>query len=217
MTAVLVMGTGKCGSSAVAGALRRLGVWMGDEFVEGRYYPVYEDAEMAGAVERIIRARVEDVALAGNPFEGLVEARRERPVWGFKYPRLIWAIPWLLDLLDDVRIIVVSRNRADTIASCSRSYGLSEERANAWYDCVSGAIGEFVSDWCGPALQVQYETLLKDRRGEVGRLAEFVFGGEVELERIEAAVESIARQSRKSANQQMHKKGSREQGAGSRE
>ena len=194
MTAVLVIGTGHCGTSAVAGALCEMGVWMGERFGPSRRYPVYEDAEMAEVVEQVIEACVLDLPLAGNPFVPLVRARERRPLWGFKYPHLVWTLDWLLDILDDVRIVVVDRNEAGTIASCRRSCRLSQERAKAWYDCVCAAIERFVAGYPGAVLRVQYEELVEDPRREITRLAGFVFDGEtVAEERLERAVELIRR------------------------
>lgn len=186
---VLVLGTGQCGSSAVAGALRELGVWMGDEFVDVRPYPTWEDAEMARVVERIIEG---DVAVNVNPFVELVEERREREVWGFKYPRLVWVIWWLLPLLDNVRLVVAERGRDETLASFRRVYRCDGERAGAWFDYVKRDVEEVVRKWEGPVLRVRYEDLVDDPGREVERLAEFTVG-EVGPARIEAAVASIRR------------------------
>lgn len=188
---VLVLGTGKCGSSAVAGALVHLGVWMGDRFVEGVFvhgqrYPVYEDAEMVEATETVIASE----QLICNPFEALVEARRGLPVWGFKYPRLVWAVDLLMPLLDGVRVVIVSRDREETIASCRRCYGLSERRGNLWYDVMTSEIEWFLDTYVSPVLRVQYEKLLEDPREETRRLCEFV-GGDVQG--LTAAMESIRR------------------------
>jgi len=76
-----------------------------------------------------------------------------------------------------VRVVWVSRNRRDVVASCRRSYGLSQQRADVWYDQVAGEIGQFVEEWPGPVLPMRYEDLLEDPRGEIVRLAEFVGGG----------------------------------------
>lgn len=192
---LIVMGTGRCGTSAVAGILHHLGVHMGDKLrppaianPEGKF----ED-EAFLPMNRLVADTPIPPRTRQTFYQEYVGNRNEKKVWGLKDPWLAWTFHFLLPFLDDVRVIVARRPREECIVSSMRSYGPSREAAVAWYDAVHGALQERLGAYRGPLLQVEFADLLADPGSVVKRIVRFAFDGlpAPTQEELDAAVEHI--------------------------
>lgn len=173
---ILVLGTGRSGTSAVAGALHKLGVHMGDAFVDAdRANPhgTYEDREVFDATRRVLAGQA-----GPEVYAPLVRARAARhALWGLKDPALCHVAQHILPLLDEARVVVAKRGRADTINSYMRAYRAGRAHAERWYEAVITATAARLLEFGGPVLEVAWEELLDDPEEGVRRLMHFAFEG----------------------------------------
>lgn len=127
---ILVVGPGRCGSSAVARVLHeRMGVSMGKVFPVGdEYNPegYYEDSEFKFHNQAFLDGRMRFPEF-WERIGHLIRQRREP--WGLKDPRLCYLLPFYLSLIPDAKIIRCRRPLADIQASMKRCYGWEGEEA----------------------------------------------------------------------------------------
>ena len=174
---ILVLGTGRSGTSAVGGVLYYLGVWMGDGFVgrdQTNPWGTFEDAELFYITRQMKSGIVRPEAYAGQ-----IARRNERPLWGWKDPGLVWTLDHALPYFEDVRAVFVHRPRGECIQSAKRAYNWDNAKAEAWYDSVE----EMLLSWAS-MLAEQYKTLhmawsgvLEEPKAAVKTLAEFAYEG----------------------------------------
>lgn len=118
MSPVLVLGTGRSGTSVVARVLHeRLGVSMGERL------PGPSGANPRGAYEDLAFREIHIDHLAGRLSRQVLEARIEEliaarePPWGLKDPRLCHLLDVYLPRLPDAELVVCDRQ----IDACARS------------------------------------------------------------------------------------------------
>jgi hypothetical protein len=202
MTAVIVLGMHRSGTSLVASTLDALGVHMGDHLLmagkSGKAH--YEDWDFINLNTDILKAAGGQWDKPPNPHHlldvepqfrseiaHLLEKKNERELWGWKDPRTSLTI-WLYRLhLWGVRYVVVQRNESDTITSlCKRG----KNDRDFWREaCLRywRSLSAFLQDriYC----VVEYEELVNQEtaRSAVERIAEWVGGDDIDatLERIE--------------------------------
>jgi hypothetical protein len=159
--AILVLGMHRSGTSAMAGALARLGVPLGESLIDGaednptgffehreivsahdelglRYGRTWDDPRPAAPDLHTESARA---ALAEAMGDVLARDFGDAPLWALKDPRMCRFLPAWLDLLDaggiDFRCLLTLRAPADVAASLSERNGFSEEKSAAlWLDHV---------------------------------------------------------------------------------
>ena len=167
---VMVLGTGRSGTSMVAGALHALGVNMGKEFVEDKnnQWGSFEDREFFEMTREVIKGR--------GDYAPLIAEREEQEIWGIKDPALAHTAPALLPMLYDPRIIVVHRSRRDTVNSCMKAYLIGRTEAERWHDELATAVAAALLSYRGPVLDVWFEDILEDPTTAVSKIAEFVLG-----------------------------------------
>lgn len=152
---IVVLGVPRSGTSMVAGMLRSLGIFMGEN-VKPR---THEDLEI------LWRPRKE--------IEGVVLRRNEsREVWGWKDPHAARYIREIVDSLVSPMFIRVNRKPSDCARSdCRRNrratMAVATER-NRRYSKVYAK-----SESWGPTLRVQYERAIADPSVAAARIAEF--------------------------------------------
>ena len=129
---ILVLGTGRCGTSVVAKILHNNGVNMGKMFLDEQHgntpQPLnedtnYEDSEFLDMHMRHVKMR--------EPFRVF---EREEP-FGLKDPNMP-SHPELMQKYLDMkpRIILCTRDKNDTIKSFIKTYGYSREKATGIYN-----------------------------------------------------------------------------------
>ncbi len=174
---LVVLGTARGGTSAVAGALDRLGVFTG-ALSAG---PVFEDVNLANAIEnggeREIRSVIEDYDSA-------------HPVWAFKRPRLLYHVQDVHTLFRKPVYIVVFR---DVFAAAQRtriSGGVDIFRTMDKLLADNERIIDFLETARPCALLVSYEKLMASPALLVDALIELL-PGKVEDGARQAAIDFI--------------------------
>jgi len=176
---ILVLGTGESGTSGVAAILDALGVYMGSEFIPPRRDkpPTYENAEFFHVTRRILAGE-------GTPadYEPLIAANRERPIWGLKDPALVHTLPRLLPRIeragDDVRFVVVRRDRERCINSFMRSELCGRKNAEKWYEQVGARLMLRLFERPDvPTLTIEFDDMVGDPQATAGRIQAFAFEG----------------------------------------
>lgn len=143
MDPVIVVTTGRAGSSVLAGMLDKLGVFMGDSLVPAdRNNPLghWEDRAFKrlnlGVVqEKIPASRLKDEAAQ-------LGARRSanRDRWGFKVPSTAQVLTHYLDVFPSARYIWARRPRGEVIESMQNAYGWDASQAAQIHDARFQAI-----------------------------------------------------------------------------
>jgi hypothetical protein len=197
--AIIVLCLPRTGSSAVAGALHRMGVDMG----EGHMQPAdplnergyYEDTRwqnasklMAGYGKSLTPPRELGAAPARIVHMAL-DAVGGKPIWGFKSPRAAFTLPLLLPDIQarghDVRIVAVEREygavRASMKDHSDREWGGKrrltmrgiETLLENWRIALDGTLSA-----CDvPQYTVHYEAMLANTRPALAALEVFAFAG----------------------------------------
>lgn len=182
---VIILGVARGGTSMVAGALNKLGVYMGDAINE----VVFEDLTLSRAVERRDELQV----------RAIIDDRNKRfRVWGWKRPS---SIDYISDLESEFRnpvyvvvfrdiFSIANRNRLsmsiDVVSNMRRSLGEYLK------------IIEFLEKSTAPCILVSYDKAITNKEGFVRHLARFV--GITNEALLPAAIESIQPASAKYLN-----------------
>lgn len=194
---VIVVGTGRCGTSAVAGVLQRLGIFMGNTFVPPN------DSNVRGTYEDVEFQYLDDLFLKGNCSEdawydtviGLIESRMSTVgVWGWKTPTLTDLLAFYTKLLPKAHYLMVERDIEATIESCIKAYGWNKEFAKRIVLRRSESIHHYI---CSPkdkdAVVLNFnelitapETVINDMLSWLGR-----FGVSPHASQVQAAIRSI--------------------------
>ena len=175
---ILVLGTGRSGTSAVGGVLYKLGVWMGDTFVgrdQTNPWGTFEDAELFAVTRQVMSG-----GLSPEAYKAQIERRNQRPVWGWKDPGLVWTLEHALPHFEDVRAVFVHRNSGRCIMSARRAYNWTKEQAENWYDTTEDQLLAWLTDLeeAGvPVLQLEWRAIKAYPEGAVKELAAFAYEG----------------------------------------
>lgn len=153
---VIVLGTPRGGTSAVAGLIHRMGIAMGDNLPNN-----YEDPDF-----RISnREKIPNV---------ISERNENHSKWGFKCPNAVTYLPELVDSLVNPVLIVVDR---DAVASLKR---VMRRRDDPAMDVLISLLkrkvdnAKFVKSTSWPTLYVSYEKLINNRQSLIKEVAEFL-------------------------------------------
>ena len=175
---VLVLGTGRSGTSAVGGMLYKLGVWMGDGFVArdaSNPWGTYEDAELF-YITRQMRSGI----LKPEAYKPQIERRNERPVWGWKDPGLVWTLQNALPYFEDVRAVFVHRPTGGCIQSARKAYNWTKDQAEKWYDSTFDQLSAWMTELEErgvPVLHLQWWDVLENPKAAIKELAAFAYDG----------------------------------------
>ena len=182
--AILVLGTGRCGSSAVAQVLHRLGCVMGAEFPPPKPlsdpHGVWEDAALSQLTEAIMHGEAKVEHYIGP----LKERADLYGVWGFKYPRTVYfahhIIRFLQEMGVEVRVIHTMRQPWACINSAMRAYHIGRHKAEEWYSDVSARAAARIME-CDlggiPVHRVWFDNLVADPERRVREIMAFAFEG----------------------------------------
>lgn len=177
---ILVCGIGASGTSAVAGALHKMGVPMGHEAHMGQHpagFGLYEDAEFYGAFTRATSTHL----------WRLLQEHAQEPIFGIKNTLAFKSLGWLPIILGfkgwDLRIVAVHRALMDSARGreegrCPPGMMYSREDARRW---ALTAMHEYTKALLPidkrSLYNVQYEWMIRDPVTEVTALAAFTFEG----------------------------------------
>jgi len=192
----LVLSAQRSGSSAVAGALHRLGVDMGEGHLQ-----VADILNPSGYVEDLRVARInKSVAGSGyevrwgevkprhvNLYRAWIEKRATAPIWGAKQPRFVFTFnsiaPLFAELSVDLRVVVARRNVEAIVRSfhsyTGKAYGgrwrMREEEARAHVMKFVDALEWQLERWDGPIYEVDYDQLLAEPVSELLGLHDYCY------------------------------------------
>ena len=194
MRCVVILTSGRTGSSAVAGVFYHLGVDMGKWRIKDNNWRLktfnprgqFEDSLFTGFSRDYLSARgggwtkpwVEKLNQPTESelerFEQIVEGRSKKSsLWGWKNPRTVLYIESFIHLLPNPIFIHSARGRDATIASIQRRHPrISWKKCEKIYDFYIARINEFKSRH--KLLTIRYETLTEKPEMMVARLAKKV-------------------------------------------
>jgi len=191
MTAIIVLGTARSGTSATAGTLHRLGVNMGAGFWQPtdlsnpRGY--YEDVRFSQLLKAVVGYQYnvnwadELSHRQAQAFERLITALDKQPLWGVKEPRLCFALHLILDYFSDARLVYVNRSLESIAASLrrhsERAYNgalkMTHEQAEGLAIKWQEASMQQFDLWQGPRHIIEYDILARYPERIVPALKEF--------------------------------------------
>lgn len=103
---IIVVGPGRCGSSAVAGVLHHLGVFMGERLIpahETNPYGHWEDADFVRVNEAfVMQDRMTAEEWSGAVAELIKKRRALGRQWGWKDPRTCQLLPQYLKFFENL-------------------------------------------------------------------------------------------------------------------
>lgn len=189
--AVMVIGIGCSGTSAVAGVVHKLGCPMGKPAHMGTHpvtgFPLWEDKCTYGLFTNPRPYAADDWM---DKFRHFVTMHQKKPIWGWKNTMTINALPWLINVLrtmgNEPRIVAVHRMLTKSITGRMNGkcppgveHGLRDamiwgQRAASQYYGVLATITEL--ELCS-VFHCDYEVVLSQPKETVNHLAEFVFDG----------------------------------------
>lgn len=137
MTGVIVLGTHRTGTSAIAGVLHKLGVNMGDDmYMEHPSNPAghYEDKAFLYLNDEAIgnwrNPRLEMPEGYLNRYIKIIHHKHTSyNLWGAKDPRFCITLRWIYLYIDNLTIISTHRDLKESARSLQAVHGMSLERA----------------------------------------------------------------------------------------
>lgn len=158
MTCIIVMGCFRSGTSAVAGTLHHLGVFMGERFDPpnaNNPKGFWEDLDFKSLHSAYEEEPVGDKI--GLFYEHLVSKRdAEHKLWGVKDPLICKYLYKLTSLISDHKLIVCRRSVEDIAASMGKAIGFPDDKmflplAASYVDELNKSLAEYT----GPVLEIQ--------------------------------------------------------------
>ena len=177
MSCIIVLGCYRSGTSAAAGILHHLGVFMGSEFDKPN------KSNPSGYYEDLDFKRLFDKMSEGFDVDGQLDVlmrirEAEHTIWGFKDPQLCLLMHKVVPLVKtDLKIIVMMRPREEIADSLSRAMPNVTEIPTNWAPLVFQPVkkmGEFIHDYNGPVLHLEWADVKTNPSREVERIANFV-------------------------------------------
>lgn len=197
MSAIVVAGMHRTGTSLVASLLEALGVDMGDRMYPPRRanpHGYYEDMDFQELNIAMLEFAGGDWKNPPDPSElrratrqfddqiaELIESRDAKPRWGWKDPRNCLFLEAYHRHLRRYKLVRTARDRKDTIRSLENRDGTW-----GWWELCEryeSAVDEFSAKYQIPSHTVSFESLVHEEqaRPTVERLADYVGGGDVDL------------------------------------
>jgi len=138
---VLVVTTGRAGSSLTAAQLDKMGIHMGDRLIQANRTNIighWEDADFMELNQKFLNqgrnGDKEDITEEEfvSRLKKLYKAKSDKP-WGIKVPSIAQLLPYYLEM-PYRDIVVCTRDREQTISSMMRSYDWTYERGEELYE-----------------------------------------------------------------------------------
>lgn len=187
-TCIVVLGGHRCGTSAVAGALHHLGVFMGHKLIGATPFNPrghWEDVEFVELHKKIVggwKRPCVDFEPVRKRYTALIRKREaEHKLWGFKDPRACYVFPYFLRCVKaEVKVIAVNRSMRSSAQSMVKrrkagsSVNVTPGQAQGITRQYRDARWLGLQVYSGPILRVQFEELTKYPQAQVERIARFV-------------------------------------------
>ena len=194
--AILVVGAGRSGTSAIARAIQALGVELGDNLkppTDKNPTGFFEDRDLlriAKQVRSALGLRTECVALIGQqqwaaptlePLrQAAVETIEKRfaryPLWGFKYAQTLRMLPFWEQVAEragvQLSFVVAARSPLSVARSRSKLDPLRGVQEKTDLEWLVNVVPYFRQLGRYPFVVVDYDLLMADPRGQLERMAE---------------------------------------------
>lgn len=178
MSCIVVLGFYRTGSSAIAGVLHHLGVFMGDDFDlpnENNTEGFWEDLSFKNLHKAMLKGGHQDET--EKAYINLIQAReKQHPLWGVKDPLLCLLLPNLIqNLRAQCQIIHVTRNEQDIKASMMKG-GFELEESQFWdiLNTYKKYTAQWLHEYSQPVLHIEFSEIFSDSTGTINRIANFV-------------------------------------------
>lgn len=208
--AIVVLALPRSGSSALAGALHRLGVDFGEGYLQPpdqsnpRGY--YEETRWNAIHKGMTGVRYGTKEPAELPrrhrqsYARLVRFCSRKPIWGIKSPRLCFVLHLILPILQDsceVRLIYAHRDWEANVASLKQHsevayrgrFKMTDDEAEVKLSEWQAALERRLEEFDGPVYEVSYSDLVDDPVTTLAGLEAFCFEG---MEEFSAGIEGAA-------------------------
>lgn len=201
---IIVIGTGRSGTSAVAGMLHYMGVYMGDEFQPADYNNVtghWEDVDFTKLNRLVLMKKISKEEWWAETLK-LVNARQEEAdkrcaPWGWKIPASTNLLPEYQEMLPNAQYVVCERDPEESVKSCMKAYGYTEELARKTILPRVEFMEKYMPD-NDKLFRIQFNDLLEKPEDVFDTLAAWV-DVEPSTERRETAI-NLINQNEKEAN-----------------
>lgn len=157
-----VLGVGRGGTSAVAGALRSLGICMGND----PHPQKHEWSPVAYGEDRLV-----DAAITAANVRAMDEANK---IWGWKSPIDIFALDQIIALLRNPGFIVVTRDLLEVALSTERYVDTPIELGLYETATIYNLIADRLRFWPCPILLVSYSELTANPESFISLVVEFL-------------------------------------------
>lgn len=181
-----VVGLHRGGTSAVAGVLHHLGVYLGEEenfFPPSEHNPkgYFEDKRIVALHDQMLGGDWKDPTLDYEPFiedyRALLTEWQAHPLWAIKDPRLCFTLHALAEVVPGIRVILVSRSPRCAAESLYKRGGHEREEAEGislLYDRFWRQIHDRPPVGCGEAVSIWYDFLVTNPPLAVAEMAKFI-------------------------------------------
>jgi hypothetical protein len=152
----ICFGAARGGTSAIAGSMQRIGLWMGDALTNN-----YEDPDFVGRpIAHMMRA---------------LELRNQtKPVWGWKCPDAVYYLDALLPQVRNPHLVLVCRDIAATMKGHMRWHNRSDIKALHEIMIQHQRNLLLAQRWSLPTALVSYEKAITYPRVFAHNLAAFI-------------------------------------------
>lgn len=171
---LIILGRGRCGTSALAGVIDRMGISFAGikekKFSNGVLRGYYEKEEVSDFTRKYIGS---DQFKEGEPSDEFKENFKKFKGRGLKSHRLIWLIPWILKEDPETRVIYCTRD----IKKQAKSINMACWNGRKDLDKIKQSIKDYdkaVKLLDIDYLEVRFEDLISDPEKEVKRVAEYL-------------------------------------------
>lgn len=185
MSAIIVVGTGRCGSSLIAHMLHTMGVCMGHRFApcdQANTGGYWEDLDFKDLHHAYLDGGIQTDEFCQTITELIALRQQQHTWWGFKDPRTAQVLPlYRRELLPEARYIWVQRDPRTSQWSMLQSFRKRHmaRHPDPWMVWHTWHVRyEMLTQWLEGAsvLRVQFESVLCEPAIAARRMARWVFG-----------------------------------------
>lgn len=177
MSCIIVLGCYRSGTSAVAGVLHHLGVFIGEFFDSpspNNEKGYFEDIEFKNFHSKFDSGELNNTRLISDYVE-LIRKREKKELWGLKDPMLCNHLLTFCNKLETNHKLIVCRRPTEEI---SRSMGKALNQNNVRFlplaEFYVAKMNEQIHQYEGPILELEHNETISNPTEQVQKIAEFV-------------------------------------------